>query len=187
MTISIPSSLTGEPVTSDWKEVLADGEALLWQGRPGVGLVFELSHFLRLMRGAVMLGLFLYMLGRLRYGIASYWDIRAIVLFVFFLPVPLDLVKSMITRRMQRYGLTNARAIITTNLGPFGRKVQSFPLTPEAPLTLIRRAKRSSILFSQTPKWYTGLITPAPVVGFERIVGAESVYALMRRVHAGDV
>ena len=186
MTISLSSGLRGQPANSVWSGILEEREALVWQGRPDAGPAFGLSHLLRAMRGAVMLGLFLYMLGRLQFGIASYWDIRAIVLVVFFLPVPLDLVKAMITRRMQRYGLTGSRAIITTNLGPFGRKVQSYPLTPETPLTLIRRARRSSILFTQAPKWYTALITPAPVVGFERIVGADGVYALMRKVQAGE-
>ena len=184
MTIALQGRLTGQKVYSVWQGILEPGETLLWQGRPDACVAFQLSHFLRIVRSVVMLGVFAYMLARLRYGIASYWDIRTIVLVVFFLPVPLDLVKSMITRAMQRYALTGNRAIITTNLGPFGRKVQSYPLTPETPLTLIRRARRSGILFSLAPKWHTGLITRAPVVGFERIVGADAVYALMLKVQA---
>ncbi|MEO8242032.1 MAG: hypothetical protein ABI832_06935 [bacterium] len=178
MTLSRPGTPTHPQTAPSWQDILDPGETLLWQGRPGAGLAFGLSHGLRLLRSAIMLGLFLYLLARLETSIATYLDVRLIVLFVFFLPVPLDLVKSMITRSLQSYALTPSRAIIVTWMGPFGRKVQSCPLAPGVPLTLLQ-GRRGSILFTPTPRWFTGLITAAPVVGFERISDAPAVYTLM--------
>jgi hypothetical protein len=182
MTSADPDALSRQPAAFDWRGMLDTGEVLLWQGRPNAGLAFGLSHLLRILRATLMLVLFLYLLARLQTGIASYWDVRLIVLFVYFLPVPLDLVKSMITRRMQRYGLTGQRAIILTDLGPFGRMVRSYPLGSATPLTLLEGRRWSSVVFTPAPKWFTGLLTPAPEVGFQRIAGAKQVYALMRQV-----
>ena len=163
-----------------WQSILDPGEALLWQGRPDAGPAFVLGHALRLIRSAVMLALFYYLVRRVGYGIASYREVQVIVLAIFFLPVPLDLIKSMITRRMQRYALTPARAIIVTDLGPFGRSIRSVPLTGATPLTLLRGPNWSSIWFTPVPKWYSGLVTPPSPLGFERIAEAEQVFALMR-------
>lgn len=167
---------------TDWSGLLDPGETLLWQGRPDAGLAFGLGHLLRILRSLVMLRLFLYLLARLQTSIASYWDVRLIVLFVFFLPVPLDLVASMIRRSQQSYALTTSRALIRTRLGPFGQSLRSYPMTPDMPLTLLQGPRHASLLFAPAPKWYSGLITTPAAPGFERIGDATSVYALMRQV-----
>ena len=166
---------------SVWATVLDPGEPLLWKGRPGGGVNFTLSHALQLTRSAVMLGLFVYLVNAVGYGIANNPKVQAIVVLVFFLPVPLDLIKSVIMRRMQDYALTPGRAIIMTRLGPFGRSIRSVPVTATSPLTLLR----SSILFNESPRWYTGLITAAPITGFEQIAEAQAVFALMRHTQKG--
>ena len=182
MTLSQHSTFSHQTTTApEWQTVLDPGEPLLWQGRPSAGLNFTLAHALRLLRSAVMLSLFVYLVHNVSYGIANSRDVQVIVVLVFFLPVPLDLIKSMITRRMQRYAFTPCRAIIATRLGPFGRSIRSIPIIAATPLTLLR----SSILFSESPHWYTGLITSAPTAGFERIADAEAVFALMRHTQKG--
>ncbi len=184
MTLSQHSAFPQTTAAPEWQTVLDPAEPLLWQGRPGGGLQFGLGHALRLMRSAVMLGLFVYLVHSVGYGIANNRRVQVIVVLVFFLPVPLALIKSMITRRMQRYALTPSRAIIVTGLGPFGRSIKSVPITAATPLTLLR-GHRSSILFTETPHWYTGLIMQAQTAGFERIAGAEAVFALMRQTQKG--
>lgn len=169
------------PALPDWQTILDPGEVLLWQDRPDPGLAIGLGHVLRLLRSAVMLGLFLYLVGRSPYGIADHWDVKLIVVFIFFLPVPLDLIVSMVMRRLQTYGLTAHRAITITNLGPFGQRIRSWPLTAATPLTLLRGRRWSSLIFTTQPKWYSGLVTPEAVTGFARIARGDSVYALMRQ------
>ncbi len=183
MTLSRDSAFD-RPAAPEWQSILDAAEPLLWQGRPNAGLNFTLGHALRLLRSAVMLALFVYLVHSVGYGIANNRAVQIIVVLVFFLPVPLDLTRSMITRRMQRYALTPSRAIITTSLGPFGRSIRSIPIIAASPLTLLRGA-RSSILFTPAPHWYTGLITSAPTAGFERIAEAEAVFALMRQTQKG--
>lgn len=169
------------PLASDWQRVLDPAEALLWQDRPDPGLSIRLDHVLSLARSAVMLGLFLYLLGRSPYGLANHWEVQLIVLFIFFLPVPLDLVVSMVARRLQTYVLTDQRAIILTNLGPFGQQIRSWPLTASTPLTLVRGPRWSSLIFTLKPKWYSALVTPGARTGFERIANGDRVYALIRQ------
>jgi hypothetical protein len=121
---------------------LPPSEHILWQGRPNARPYITAAHLLRLLRGLIMLGLFLYILARLQMGVGQYFDIQVIVFSLFFLAVPLDILKSAYMRRISSYTLTNRHAIITTDIPLTGQKTQFLPIltccaaeaSPQSPL-----------------------------------------------------
>lgn len=162
----------------DW--ALAPGETLLWQGRPDASPVFTRQHLFTLIRGGFALGLFLYILAQLNMGLAPYRDIQVIVFVLFFMSIPIDIVKQAFTRRISRYALTDQRGIIAVNMPLFGTRVLSLPILPDTGFDVLHTRRWTTLLFA-TPKraWWDLRATPAPV-GFERIADGAAVLAQIR-------
>lgn len=163
---------------ADWTDLLAPGETILWQGRPDSAPYVTWRHLATLAQGGLALGLFLYLLARLNMGIPPYWDVRWIVLFIFFKSVPVDILASVLHRRRARYALTTRRAIVVTE-GRFGQKLQSFPILPGTELDFVRGRRFSSLYFAKAKPGLRSWLWPAPAPGFERLRDGDRVFALV--------
>ncbi len=121
--------LTAPPATAaNWGAILGKGEDILWQARPNARPFINLRHVGTIAQGGLGLVLFLYLIARINMGIPPLWDVRAIVLLVFFKTVPIEITASALRRRWSSYAITQSRALIVTQLPFFGLRVRSFPI-----------------------------------------------------------
>ncbi len=166
---------------------LDPGERLVWQGTPSARLHLTPQQAGALLRGLFGLGLFLYLVERLHLQVAPYWDVWVIVLTVFFLSIPLGVVKSALVLRRTRYALTDRRALVIRDLPVWGRSVLSLPLGPATPMILSDTGCLGDVLFEQAvpPRGWRRLFRPDAAPGFRRIADAAAVAALVRQVQAG--
>jgi hypothetical protein len=166
---------------------LPPSEHILWQGRPNARPYITAAHLLRLLRGLIMLGLFLYILARLQMGVGQYFDIQVIVFSLFFLAVPLDILKSAYMRRISSYTLTNRHAIITTDIPLTGQKTQFLPILPDTQFDVLRRRGFTTITFATPKRSRWDLRGQPPKIGFERIDDGDQVFALMGQIQRGEL
>ena len=163
---------------------LAPDEALLWQGRPDGGWFISLSQAARFLRTVVMIGLFVYVLARLQKTIPPLWDVRMIVLAIFFQAVPSEMLRSVLRRRRSVYALTNRRALMLTDQGPFGRRLYEVAVTKDTPVETIESVRILSIFFPTAPKRGWSLLGEAPRQGFERLRDGQAALGLLRQIQS---
>ncbi|MGL6211934.1 MAG: hypothetical protein ACRC14_19080, partial [Paracoccaceae bacterium] len=133
------------------------------------------------LRGLFALALFLYIIARLNMGVSQYFDIQLIVFALFFLSIPLDIARSVMTRRFSTYTLTSRHAITTLALPVFGTTTRSIPLLPTTEITHHRG--RFSTLSLSGPKhpWWT-FRSNAPI--FERVPDGDHVARLIAQAQS---
>lgn len=153
-------------------------ERVLWQGRPTTAPYLTLKHLGTFLRGLFALALFLYIIARLQMGVSQYFDVQLIVFGLFFLSIPLDIARSVLTRRFSTYTLTNRHAVTTLTLPLFGTTTRRIPILPTTEIT--HHKGRFSTLSLSGPKhpWWT-FRTNAPI--FERIREGEHVAQLIAK------
>ena len=166
---------------------LPPDERILWQGRPNARPFITAAHLMRILRGLIMLGLFLYIIARLQMGVGQYFDIQVIVFALFFLAVPLDILKSAYLRRTSHYTLTNRHAIITTNIPLTGERTQVLPILPDTQFDVLRRGPFTTITFHTPKRSRWDLRGQPPKIGFERIGDGDQVFALMGQIQRGEI
>ncbi|SPH23396.1 hypothetical protein DEA8626_02460 [Defluviimonas aquaemixtae] len=178
-------SETSEP--AGWDADLADGERLLWHGRPNASIRFLPQYWVVSAFGLVFLGVGLFELIR---GRALGFDLLSVVHWtlasVFFLGglymVAGVYLADAIDRRRTRYALTNRRALIAmTKLG--ARSVTSHMITGATDLEL-RGEAPASVLFADELHEYEDSRERIRI-GFDYIADAKQVYELMRKIQNG--
>lgn len=168
----------------DWQAQMAQGETLLWQGRPDAGWFITLSQAGRLLRTVIMIGLFFYILARLQKTIPPLWDVQMIVLFIFFQAVPSEMLRSVLRRRRSWYALTNRRALMLTDQAPFGQRSYEVALAAAPPVETVQSGAFVSIFFPTAPKRGWSLLGEAPKQGFERLRDGAGVLDLIRKIQS---
>jgi hypothetical protein len=155
--------------------LLAPDETLLWEGRPDAMPYVAAAHVGSLLRGLLALAAFFYIVARLNYGFAPYLDVQLVVFGLFFLSIPIDIVRSALRRRWSRYALTERRAIVRTRWPLFGTLTRSYALNL-TPVDLLQGRRLATIALTRPPRRFA---RPAVVPVFERIAGGAQVFALM--------
>ena len=183
VTLSAPLPLQ-MPVSVDWQAHLAPGEVVLWQGRPDGGWFISLSQAARLLRTVVMIGLFLYILVRLQKTIPPLWDVRMIVLVIFFQAVPSEMIRSVLRRKRSAYALTDRRALMVTDQRPFGLRAYEVALTSATPIETVISGPFTSIFFPTAPKRGWSLLGEAPKQGFERLRNGPAALGFVRQIQS---
>ena len=171
-------------MSMDWQAHLAPGERLLWQGRPDAWPVLRIGHVLRLLRGVVLLVAVLYILVRLRMTVPPLWDVRTLVLVVFFMSVPLEIIADALSRAMAHYALTDRRALIAWQRPLFGLRLRSIPIGP-ATVVDHEVGRRGSVLFDAPGSRWAGFFGEPPRPGFSRITDSSAVFSLIREKQRG--
>lgn len=166
---------------------LGPTERILWQGRPSAGLVVTPTHLFSLLRGLLALGLFLYVIARLNMGVSDYFDIQVIVIAIFFMAIPIDIVKSAYVRRISSYTLTNQRGIMQMDMPFFGQVIRSYPILADTVLDFARGRKKSSIFFGTVKRKAWDPRAKTARVGFERIADGDAVFALIGQRQRGEI
>lgn len=166
---------------------LSPNERVLWHGRPRAGLVLTPAHLFSLLRGLLALALFLYVIARLNMGVSEYFDIQVIVIAIFFMAIPIDILKSAYVRRISAYTLTSHRAIVQLDMPFYGQMVRAYPILPDTVLDFARGRKKSSIFFGTLRRKFWDPRARTARVGFERITEGDAVFALIGQIQRGEI
>lgn len=161
-------------------DILGAEERVLWRGRPDTAAFVTKGQMVRFLRILVSIALFFYILNRLWLQVPPLWDVRMIVLFIFFQSVPTEILVSVLRRRRTEYALTTRHMIVMEDRRFWGRKVTLLPLTAQTPIELHLGANLSSILVQRPKRRFW--LGPVPKVGFERIADAAGVFGLIGKV-----
>lgn len=164
----------------DWQGVLEDGERVLWQGRPDPGIRLESEDM-----GQTLMGVFM-----TAFALFWMWNAaRTSILFALFGTVFLVIggrqalqgnVIAAYVRSRTWYTLTDRRAIVATDMPVQGRRLSSYPLTPETETQLVE-GDPGSILFGAG--FGRRLDRRA---GFKLIPDARRVWSMMQEVRRAN-
>ncbi|MCK0140829.1 aspartate carbamoyltransferase catalytic subunit [Aliiroseovarius sp. F20344] len=165
-----------------WTSYLDDGEKIIWQGRPDQAFHFQVNGFARL-GSAVFVTLFsLFWMTMASRGGGVFW-MFGLIIFAGGVWQLINVVYGpTFKRRHSWYTLTNRRAFIATEQPIVGRKLQSYPLTPETMLDY-HAGELASVYFAEKVKRTQNGSYTIPI-GFERIVSGDEVFRLMREVQS---
>lgn len=170
-----------------WDRQLAEGEEILWEGRPGFGFKLNLSALKSLVIVAVAIGfiapqifaanqfgapieelLEIPFIGSINVG---FFVIAALVWTVIWF-----FMQTTTTPFFARYLLTNRRAFIAKTL--LIKRIKSYEITPFRPVEYDGRPKGSILFATEFRRADNGKKRDFPI-GFMHIDDAESVYKHM--------
>jgi hypothetical protein len=163
-----------------WDGILDTNEEILWQGRPSPEFSFKPAMIFRTLFGMVFAGFALvWMIGASAadgyfwmFGLIHFAAGVGIIAGSVFFP--------SFKRRRTWYTLTNRRAFIATVMPLFGKRLKSYPITPNTPIDF-QGNTIPSIMFASETKRSKNRTYTVPI-GFELIHDAREVLALLRSV-----
>lgn len=170
-----------DKTAAGWEGILDPGERILWQGRPDDRIE---------LRGPIMVPV---LVGAFFAVFALIWIVAVLAggeplaalfgLLHFAVGAGLMVGAPLWQRHRLRhtwYTLTDRRAFIATDFRPEGRKLNSWPITPDMRLTLIEGPPDTLNFLTVTRRVKNR--NRRVTVGFERIADGRAVMALMRGV-----
>lgn len=153
------------------------GEEILWQGRPDASMQLGLSQIGAAAFGLVFAGFALFWMIMASMAGGYFWTFGLIhfsvgvsMIFGAFLYPPWR-------RRHTWYTLTSRRAFIATDMPLSGRKLKSWPIDGDTPLSYVA-GRRATVTFATEFKQSKNGTRKIPV-GFERIEDGDRVYRLI--------
>jgi hypothetical protein len=167
--------------TRGWDDILEPGERILWQGRPDASLVFPPER-----KGGFWAGIGLAVIGLLQLSVLrqvrleiTLWPFALIPVALGALIVAGQPFWTRMRRRRTWYTLTDRHAFIATDMPLRGKRLKSWPVDGDAPLT-VTRGEPASVWFAQKREQRdNGRVHVVPI-GFERISDAAEVARQMR-------
>jgi len=170
-------------VPAGWDGLLDPGEEILWQGAPDPGFHFRARNLALTAFGAAFAAFALFWMVMASRAGGGFWMFGLIHFSVGVSLILGSLFWGTFKRRRTFYSLSDRRAFIATNLPIVGRRLKSYPITPQTVLTLEERDLPSIFFAREVRRSKNG--TQNVPVGFVRIPDAVEVYSLMRRIQAG--
>jgi len=163
----------------DWTEVLEDGEKLLWQGRPGIGIVVSFVHYIFILSFVLNFANIYYFSER-----SEQHSLAVHLLFIFyFLLLAWTIVGPSFVRRRSNYALKNKRALIAMHK-PFAQaQITSYPAQNWTPLVLTDKPP-SNLYFSSRKTLAFRAADRHQKVGFEQISDGNDVHKIMQDVQS---
>lgn len=178
-----------KPAEQDWSGVLSEHERILWQGRPGTGLIFDADSLKTSAFGVFFFGFSIFWeAGALtaashnESALVDFFPIRGIpFMAIGFYLVFGQYLWSAYLRRNTWYSLSNQRAFIATKL--LGTKsLRSYPVTAATPVE-VETGATTSIWIAERMSGRN--LSVRHRIGFERIADGQAVVQLIRRVQDG--
>lgn len=167
-------------VQDEWQGILDQDEHILWQGRPDPTLVFTFANIGALVFGLIFAGFALFWMIMAASAPGFFWMFGLIHFSVGIGMACGSVLWGPWRRRHTWYTLTTKRAFIATDIPLKGRRLKSYPITPQMPLDL-RKGTFSTLNFAHEMKRTKNGSRKVPV-GFERIPDGAEVLVLMRDV-----
>ncbi|NOR63942.1 MAG: hypothetical protein GQ535_15835 [Rhodobacteraceae bacterium] len=162
------------------EDLLDEGEVIRWQGRPDSTNVWFTMQYVSLVLGLAVSAFAVIWMMQAAKESGWGWAFGLIFLcFGIFITLALP-YGSPYFRSKKRYALTNWRALIITDLPILGRKIKSYPITPQSPLEIDTRYKSSVYFATKAARSARGAYKIK--IGFELIDDAEQVLALLQEI-----
>jgi hypothetical protein len=175
--MTMPVQTVSGGAAPDWSSALAEGEHLLWQGRPAPGLTLTRDGIVRL-----VVAVFFLFNGWLwlRYGM---WMGFAFLAAALWLVAEVTVIP-LLRQRATAYALTNRRALILTRWPLLTPRLRGWPITPDTIVTADESRPHGHVSFGFAPLFLSRM--RVRTVGFDRIPDAAAVHALIRRIQKGQ-
>lgn len=161
----------------DWTEDLEEGEKLLWQGRPGIGIIFSAHHYL--------FAAIITILSSVHYFYSNarepYFTGISLSYVILFLVLAGALLWPSIIRHHSRYAVTNKRALIAAQKPFHQTQITSYPAQDWTPLVLAGKAP-SNLYFTSRKILALRAADRNVQVGFEQISNGNDVHKIMQDV-----
>lgn len=164
----------------DWTEVLEDDERLLWQGRPGIGVVVSTFQYL-------IMATFLLSVSNIYYFSGGPPEKHALAVDLFytayFVLIVLYVLWPSVIRRRSKYAVTDKRALIAMQR-PFSQtQITSYPAQDWTPLVLAGKAP-SNLYFTNRKILALRAADRNVQAGFEQISNGNDVHKIMQDVQS---
>ena len=160
-----------------WRGILMPGEEILWQGRPDPSFQFGIKQVGAAAFGMVFAGFALFWMIMASMAGGYFWTFGLIhfsvgvaMIFGAFLYAPWR-------RRHTWYTLTSRRAFIATDMPMAGRKLKSWPIDGDSPISY-ETGDLMTIRFAKDFKQTKNGTREIPI-GFERIEDGDTVYRMI--------
>lgn len=177
-----PGFVAGAAATG-WAPYLDPDEKVLWQGRPDGAVIWKASNLATLVFGLAFAGFALFWMVMASMAGGLFW-MFGLLHFLVGLGIAFGPpCWSAFRRRHSWYTLTSRRAFIATDLPMQGRRLTSYPITPETVIGFTD-TEPATITFAREMRHGRNGGYPREI-GFERISGGRAVEALMRQVQRG--
>lgn len=169
-----------------WQGILAEGERILWQGRPDGRIALDGGRdWFRLIFGLFFAGFALmWMIGAAQAG-GLFWMVGLIHfgagMGIALWPTLFD----AILRRHSYYTLTSQRTFIGRDLPLLGRRLDSWQITPASPVS-VEEGNPGSVWFAAGARQMF-MKTAPPAIGFRRISEARAVYQMITQIQKGQL
>lgn len=167
-------------MSSSWDNILDPGEEILWQGQPDTRVSWRFRDYGTLLFGLVFAGFALFWMIMASQAPGAFWMFGLIHFFVGLSVAVGPVFWSAWRRRHTWYTLTSARAFIATDLPLRGRKLKSWPITKNTPLSLDETSPGSAWFAEELRRGKNR--TYSVDIGFERIENAAKIYQMLRNV-----
>ncbi len=168
----------------EWDAILSPDERILWQGRPGTGLAFDMKNAKEFLPGALSMGFSIVWMRATRDG-ATEMQIIGLLLFLaglyqlFFAPF----FRGYLRRACTFYTLTDKRAFVAVDHPLIGRSLKSYKIGPETSLDFQPGPYASIYFATEVEQGHES--TRARRIGFENLKEGEAVFGMMGQVQQG--
>ncbi|MEX0970487.1 MAG: aspartate carbamoyltransferase catalytic subunit [Paracoccaceae bacterium] len=171
-----------------WDGILDRDERILWQGRPDTKIIIGPGNIALLLFGSVFAGFALVWMVLAASAGGGFWAFGLIHFSVGLGIMFAAVFGSRFKRARTWYALSSRRAFIATDMPVVGRKLKSYPITPDSVLQTDGNHPATLHFAAETRRRSSksGGTYQAPV-GFVRIDDGEEVFKLLRRVQRGAV
>lgn len=180
--------MTERPVSTrkdGWDGILAPGERILWQGRPDTGFHVSGGDLIQGVFGLFFAGFALFWMKMAAQGPGGFWAFGLIHFSVGLWLTAMGFFGSTWRRGHTFYSLSNQRAFIATDNPVTGRKLRSYPISPETRLDYLQNGELETIHFATERRTGSKGRSYEVKIGFERVEDGEEAYRLLREVQQG--
>ncbi len=154
----------------EWEDLLGEDETILCQGRPDSALVLRVNNTM------------MFVFGLFFAGFALFWILDSLHFAVGLGLAFGGLFWNAYRRQRGRYTLNDKRDLIATDLPLQGRRLASYPITPNTQLEFEDGPVSSVYFGTETVQEQEDI--SCRKVGFDRIVYGGDVYRLMRKIQS---
>ncbi len=172
-----------------WDDLLAEGEAILWQGQPDGALRMDWTRATEFGMGLAVAAFALFWMWGASQAGGLFWIFGLLFLGIGLWQALQPNLVDTLNRRRTWYTLTDRRAFIATDWLGQGRRLASYPITADTLIDLdqVEAAGRLATVRFTTGgarDWTDWHRPEAPRASFARITQAEKVAAMMRDIQA---
>ncbi len=167
-------------VPAGWEGILDEGETIVWQGRPDATVVLTVANVGGFLFGLFFAGFALFWMIMASQAGGGFWMFGLIHFFVGLSVAFGAMFWNAWRRKHTWYTLTDRRAFIATDIPFKGRKLNSYPITPDTVISY-QAGDLATLHFASEMRQGKNRNYTVPV-GFERVPDGDEVYRLMRDI-----